>query len=632
MNTEHEQDRGLSTLLSVMLDGQMTAAEESRLGDLLRDNPAAQEVYLDCCRTHALLRQELGGRCDISSLAGDAAGSADETPSLLGAMDGRQFSIGNPPACVPFPSIVIEAAVDRAPQFSPLGGLAFSYSLAALIVGVGMLIGWACKVSVHERVANAPPTAPAILHPESRMVFVGRVTGTVDCRWSDPKTATVDCAYVPLGRKYALDSGLMEITYDSGAAVILEGPCVYTVESKTSGRLYLGRLTARVEKKAEGGRRRAEDTAETSIGRQQTGAESPSSPFPLPPSPFVVRTPTATVTDLGTEFGVEVDKSGQTDSHVFRGKVLVVAVGSSGQRQDREITLAADESARVEKAVGAKALVVRRGNVKVNPASFVRGQQFAARTKEIRELPLKPLRRWQAFSEQLRKRSDLLAYYDFQRDPGDPRDRQGYELLRNRAPTGSKFDGRLVGAIKMGMAGGRFPGKDSLRFDYAGDGVRINIPGEFPQLTLMVAISLERCNGYSGILMTDGWERSGQFHWQFVKAGTIKLGFPRPDGDFQLDAREAADFAQWHLWTAVYDAPGGRVASYVDGRLLGEWKLAKGPSLTIGEATIGNWKPLEAFVSRPLSGSIDELAIFVRALGAADIKQLQEGETETQQQ
>jgi probable HAF family extracellular repeat protein len=36
---------------------------------------------------------------------------------------------------------------------------------------------------------------------------------------------------------------------------------------------------------------------------------------------FSVRTPTAVVTDLGTEFGVEVEKSGLTRSQVFRGKV-----------------------------------------------------------------------------------------------------------------------------------------------------------------------------------------------------------------------------------------------------------------------------------------------------------------------
>ena len=155
-----------------------------------------------------------------------------------------------------------------------------------------------------------------------------------------------------------------------------------------------------------------------------------------------------------------------TESHVFRGKVLLAALGERRQQQDTRRRSAANESARIEKAAAGEAFVVRRDKVKSNPASFVRSEQFAARAKQVRELPLKPFRRWQAFSEQLRKRGDLLAYYDFQRDPGDPRDRDGYELLRNRAPSGSKFDGRLVGSIKMGMARGRFPGKDALQFNY----------------------------------------------------------------------------------------------------------------------------------------------------------------------
>ena len=40
---------------------------------------------------------------------------------------------------------------------------------------------------------------------------------------------------VPLGRKYELASGLMEITYDTGAKVILQGPVTYEVESNEAG-------------------------------------------------------------------------------------------------------------------------------------------------------------------------------------------------------------------------------------------------------------------------------------------------------------------------------------------------------------------------------------------------------------
>ena len=53
---------------------------------------------------------------------------------------------------------------------------------------------------------------------------------------------------VPVGAKYSLASGFMEITYDSGAKVILQGPCTYEVESALGGFLSVGKLTARVEK------------------------------------------------------------------------------------------------------------------------------------------------------------------------------------------------------------------------------------------------------------------------------------------------------------------------------------------------------------------------------------------------
>ena len=59
------------------------------------------------------------------------------------------------------------------------------------------------------------------------------------------------------------------------------------------------------------------------------------SSFSLSFSLFSVRTPTAVVTDLGTEFGVEVGKDGNTNSHVFRGSVRVRLVGEKGRERER---------------------------------------------------------------------------------------------------------------------------------------------------------------------------------------------------------------------------------------------------------------------------------------------------------
>ena len=57
----------------------------------------------------------------------------------------------------------------------------------------------------------------------------------VDCKWHGGSR-------VSLGQKLDLASGLMEITYDTGAKVILQGPVTYEVESN-GGYLSVGKLT-----------------------------------------------------------------------------------------------------------------------------------------------------------------------------------------------------------------------------------------------------------------------------------------------------------------------------------------------------------------------------------------------------
>ena len=103
----------------------------------------------------------------------------------------------------------------------------------------------------------------------------------VDCKWERKGLGVRDWGleerpgnHVALGDKLALASGLMEITYDTGAKVILQGPVTYEVESN-GGYLAVGKLTGKFEKKAEGGRRKAEGA-----GNQKC---------PLPPPPFPLR-------------------------------------------------------------------------------------------------------------------------------------------------------------------------------------------------------------------------------------------------------------------------------------------------------------------------------------------------------
>jgi hypothetical protein len=83
------------------------------------------------------------------------------------------------------------------------------------------------------------------------------------------------------------------------------------------------------------------------------------------------------VTDLGTEFGVEVDPSGTSTAHVYEGKVEVMAVGGDADGTGA-IRLNRDQSARVEIGRDRVARVVRQSG---QPSPFVRQMPKRVRIK-----------------------------------------------------------------------------------------------------------------------------------------------------------------------------------------------------------------------------------------------------------
>jgi hypothetical protein len=201
-------------------------------------------------------------------------------------------------------------------------------------------------VSQPLKVATQTPSATTDkAASETQMPFVGRITGMVDCQWSDPNTAVPGPVAVPLGRRYALSAGLLEITYDTGAKVILQGPVTYEVESPNSGYMSVGKLTARVEKRVDSGQWIVDSTA-SHAANPQSLIRNPLRPTTRCPL-FAVRTPTAMVTDLGTEFGVEVSENGVTETYVFVGKVLAEQTTHDGGAMSSR-TLSAGEAARIE--------------------------------------------------------------------------------------------------------------------------------------------------------------------------------------------------------------------------------------------------------------------------------------------
>jgi hypothetical protein len=361
----------LEELLNRHVDGTLDADQQREMEQMLLGSPEARAAFWRFTRLHSRIRasyQSQAGR----RLAEDENGTSFVVPASAGCPAARKpAEAGTTNDAVPEPLPVIVVS-DAGPSggwqgpiawFSQIGPL--SYSVATVLVGVALLV--ASVVTVPKPTLTVRRDAPSPSPAERpALASVGRITGTMDCCWADPDVAPADAA-VPLGGKFALASGLLEISYDSGAKVILQGPCTYEVDSAAGGFLALGKLTARVETKGEGGRGKAE------------GTDDQKSPFPLPPSAFVVHTPTAVVTDLGTEFGVEVTGDHRNRVYVFEGRVAVrSAAGKTSKPPD--LVLSEGQSVALD-ANGAvlQSPASRQAKGKDSAAQFVRRMALPVR-------------------------------------------------------------------------------------------------------------------------------------------------------------------------------------------------------------------------------------------------------------
>ena len=271
--------------------------EFAELDAFLLGDPVSRRRYFNYCRIHVALRLQLRARRATEKMHQQI----DVDLGVLASGDSRNTSGVVAPSTTPFGflSTAYHGTIGFFSQELP-----FSLLIATLLTGFGLWIASLVYISSPDKIAK--DSSPVQSSFDSTLKVVGKITGMVDCKWADPNTETFNGANVLFGRKYALASGLMEITYDTGAKVILQGPVTYEAESN-GGYLSLGKLTGKMKKKAKGS-----DTKFPNLSSLSTIH------YPL----FTIKTPTATVTDLGTEFGVVVGGKVEVEVHVFQGEVV----------------------------------------------------------------------------------------------------------------------------------------------------------------------------------------------------------------------------------------------------------------------------------------------------------------------
>jgi hypothetical protein len=275
----HFTDEQLRRMISAWCDGSIGREELEQLQTTLKQNSDARRIYFAYMGVHAGIHGEVAAKAYLQTVV--PAFCDDGNWSEPGATNGAQAT------------------------FERIFGMRRSrFALAAIAASVTFVVAyfWHAHLLQITRVVSPTTLADRI---ESTAVLAQVVLETTDCKWSLDHHSDASRSDIYAGDMIRVARGKIRLTYDNGTVLTLHGPALYEVISSMRGRALLGKLTAKIAKGAEG---------------------------------FSVLTPRATVIDLGTELGIEVDDAGATDVVVFEGSVdLNYRLEDGGAEQQRRL-------------------------------------------------------------------------------------------------------------------------------------------------------------------------------------------------------------------------------------------------------------------------------------------------------
>ena len=273
-----EPDPGseLSRLTAAFLDGSLSMVDRDRLVALLRE-PEARAAYRKIVWLHANLMRLWSREIDFASLSSQPESTSGDAAAAAAATGGAGWSEWSA-------QWFSRRLTGRVAAVA--GGLAIALVVATIVsvAGVGLL---------------APSKPPTLVRPPRAAGAIAEVAAVELPAWmSDAKGWSLWDGLLP-GAVLDLESGRIELAFDGGTKLLLEGPASFVVDGPTAVSLRRGKATVTV---------RGGGAAD---GRSR----------------FTVQTPSATLTDIGTSFGVVVDQAGETSVTVFDGLVDLLPRG-----------------------------------------------------------------------------------------------------------------------------------------------------------------------------------------------------------------------------------------------------------------------------------------------------------------
>jgi len=540
------KDERLIVLLDAYLEGALSPEEKQELERMLLESDAARMEFWQRASLH-------GWTYAAAKLNYGAKPAAER------ARDRRGLRAPSVETFVRW--------LQRASRFGWKAALTGAAAAAAVLLWLGIrALPSLPRESVVADAAPEPVSEPEPVVNTNLIAVLAHGTGVV---W-DGETNRVEIGSTLASRWLRLKSGAVQIDFKSGARVILEGPAALELISAGETRLSFGKLRARV---------------------------------PVPAHGFMVHTRDATVTDLGTEFGMIYPLAQPVKVEVFEGKVKVATDGAARPR-----ILNAGEGVQVS------ARQVRPMPA-VETADFLTAAELARR--EATELRAR-YQDWRQADRALDADPAILVHLNFEDQRNADRN------LINRA------NGAPAMIFGCDWGEGRWPGKGALEFNRLDDRVRLSVPGTFGSLTYLAWLRVDSLpNQWNALALADTF-RTGETHWQIRRNGSVELSV-RVEGETSawdhlvsppVITREL--FGKWIQLAAVCDGSHGKMAIYLNGRLVAS-KTIKAPALTLGTLELGNWSPVSQrteanYRVRDFHGRMDEFALLSRPLSADEIR------------
>lgn len=191
-----------------------------------------------------------------------------------------------------------------------------------------------------EQAAPKPIPSPIIIEPAP---VVATITETINLK-SRSGSRLRRGKYVLRGESLIIDAGVLALTTADGCDVVVEGPAKLVFEDSQQIAMTQGRLSARIDEGATG---------------------------------MVVKTPTARVVDLGTEFGVGIGPDLATDVAVYDGVVELYSANSDKDSSSPSKRITAGRAGHVD-AKGSLNFAVQ---TLPNDREFIRPDEIASLRK-----------------------------------------------------------------------------------------------------------------------------------------------------------------------------------------------------------------------------------------------------------